>query len=577
MTADLKPMGGYVIAAWETEVLDAGVDAGLEALRRAGWTVSLDGFGVRILTGPTCPWPVAQVHRRHALLGEWRGAGAHPSAIAGRSRTAETLARGMISEGWGAYLMVWRDDAGRLNLLRDPSGAVDAVWWRHGGTTFVTDGPPSALDALLPAELAIDWERLGDILRTPALLTDDVPLAGLSTVGAGSWVQPAGGIDRSLWRPADFARRVVDDAPHALANVVDHTVDRIMRTRRTVVAELSGGLDSAIVAGALVATGHAAKATFVNYYGDDPEGDERRYAKAAARLSGLSLQTVRKPVAALTAEDFAPLGVGLRPALQGVDVAYDRDAARRLSGLGADGLLTGQGGDSVLFHAPDPRVVADLVRRRGVWALSPSYLAAVGRWTRCSAWTVAKLALGAAPSPSAGPRHAWSRDLDDLPPAKRGQVERFVSNQLFWTDCLRARQAPLLNPLLGQPVVEHCLGVPTDRLTLGARDRGLARSAFADRLPAEILERRSKGDLSAFYGRVTRDSLPALLTLLIDGRLVANAVIDRTGLIRDLDADRLLWSQGANQPLLAAVLEVWSRRWEARIARRRAEVARKPV
>jgi asparagine synthase (glutamine-hydrolysing) len=173
--------------------------------------------------------------------------------------------------------------------------------------------------------------------------------------------------------------------------------------------------------------------------------------------------------------------------------------------------------------------------------------------------------------------HHWLEDLDDLPPAKRGQIERLVNNQLFWTDCLRARQAPLLNPLLSQPVVEHCLGVPADRLTLGPRDRGLARKAFSDRLPVEIRDRRSKGDLSVFYGRLIRASLPALRDLLIEGRLAEAGVLNRNQLETDLDDGRLLWGEGANQPLLAAVLETWARHWTGRIADRRAKIARQPV
>lgn len=569
---------GYLLVADAADARDPAVEAALAALLRSGWTLRLDGFGLRILTGPRFPWPVAQVHRAHALIGEWRGEGAHPSAIAGRFPEGRPLGAGLMSEGWGAYLMVWRDRDGHLNLVRDPTGAVDVVWWRRGPVTLVTDCPPPALDAVLPDTLAIDWPQLGALLATPSLLTDGLPLQGLTPVGAGCWSRPDQDLpDGPLWRPADFVRRGADDAPDALVRVVDRTIDRTMRSRRRVVSELSGGLDSAIVAGSLRATGHAERAVFINYYGDDAEGDERRYAEAAAALSGVPLETVRKPVEAISDADFTTLASGLRPALQGVDPAYDRHAAGRLAALGADGLLTGQGGDSVFFQAPDPLVAADRFRRQGLRALNPAYLAAVGRWTRHSAWTVGRLAVRGRTQTGSGPRHRWLDDAAELAPAKRGQLERFVNCQLFWTDCLRARQAPLLNPFLSQPVVEHCLGVPSDRLTLGERDRGLARLAFSERLPPLIAERRDKGDLSHFYGQVVRDSAPALAAFLLEGRLAAQGVLDRATLEVDLDPARLLWREGANAPLLAAVLEAWARHWEGRIARRRTEVARQPV
>ena len=578
MTRETMDSGGYVIVAGDPGLHDPMVEACLDRLLRGGWRVRFDVSGIRIVTGPRFAWPVAQIHRRHAFVGEWRGDGVHPSAIAGSSRTGREVAQRLMGEGWGAYLMVWRDDEGRLNLARDPSGAIDAVWWRRNGLTIVTDRPPSAIDPLLPDALGVDWARLGAILRTPALLSDEVPLTGLSALAPGGWVRPHDqGTSVSLWRPGDFARRGADGSREALVEVVDRAVTGVMRTRGRVLAELSGGLDSAIVAGSLRATGHAERATFINYHGEEAEGDERRYARAAARHSGVELETAPKPVAPLRAEDFVPLGLGLRPALQGVDVAYDRDAGRRLAALDADGLITGQGGDSVFFHAPDPRVARDRFRRIGLPALNPAYLAAVGRWTRHSAWTVARLAVTGGPAGASRCAHPWLEDLSDLPPAKRGQIERLVNNQLFWTDCLRARQAPLLNPLLSQSVIEHCLGVPSDRLTLGPRDRGLARMAFADRLPPEIRERRSKGDLSVFYGRVIRASLPALKGLLLDGRLAAQGVLDRGQLEVDLDENRLLWSEGTNQPLLAAVLETWTRNWERRIADRRTQVTRQPV
>ena len=562
---------GYLVVAGPRAAWDPEVESCLDALLRQGWALRLDLEGLRILTGPRFPWPVAQVHRDHVLIGEWRGSGVHPSAIAGRFPEGPSLARGLIDQGWGAYLLIWRNGAGRLNLLRDPTGALDLVWWRRGALTLATDRIPKALDPVLPDELALDWETLGLLLRTPALLSDRLPLRGLSDVGAGCWSRPGSGVgDVALWRPADYVRRGADDDPAALVEAVDQTVTGVMRSRRRVLAELSGGLDSAIVAGSVCATGQADRAAFVNYYGDDAEGDERRHAAAAAALHGFALETVRKPVEPVTVSDFEALAASPRPALQGVDPAYDRDAAARLSALDADGLLTGQGGDSVFFHAPDPAVAADRFRREGLRGLDPAYLAAVGRWTRHSAWTVGRLALFGRRRPVAGPRHRWLDDIDDLPPAKQGQLERFVNCQLFWTDCLRGRAAPLLNPLLSQPVVEHCLGVPSDRLTSGTRDRGLARLAFASRLPASIVERRDKGDLSHFYGRVVRDSVPALAPFLLDGRLVAQGVIDRAGLERDLDRARLLWREGVNQPLLAAVLEAWARHWEGRIADRRA-------
>jgi len=123
MTAALNPDDqGYLIVAMEPGEPDVQLEDCLATLARQGWTSRLQGFGVHIFTGPRFVWPVVQVHRAHALIGEWRGEGAHPSAIAGRSPDGPTLAADLIREGWGAYLMVWRGAGGNSTSCEIPVG-----------------------------------------------------------------------------------------------------------------------------------------------------------------------------------------------------------------------------------------------------------------------------------------------------------------------------------------------------------------------------------------------------------------------------------------------------------------------
>lgn len=332
--------------------------------------------------------------------------------------------------------------------------------------------------------------------------------------------------------------------------------------------ELSGGLDSAIVAGSLAATGQAGRARFLNFHGDWREGDERPWAEAVAHRLELDLATVRKPVEAITLRQLRPLGESVRPALQGVDVTSDGEVAARMRRGRATALVTGQGGDADFFQAPDPAVAADRFRREGPPGLSPAFLAAVGRWTRHSAWTVLGCALGlrdrtparvrAAASVAGEPRgSAAGQDRTDAPVRQRPAV----------LGRLPARPRRGFAPsLLSQPVVEHCLAIPADRLIAGVRDRGLARRAFADRLPPMLIERRNKGDLSCFYGHVTRASLASLRPLLLNGLQVDQGLLDGKALERDLAEDRLIVGPGYNRLLVGAVLEVWAQNWEGRIA-----------
>lgn len=565
--------GYMVIQSGRMDPADRAVlDAGRRGLGRAGWRSALALEGLEVFVGPGRTPRVRQVHRCCILIGEYQPRGQALSALVGGSRTSRGLARAAVDGGSGRYVLVWRTDAGELAVLRDPGGAVDCMIWNRGALGLAADQPPPEADILLPDSLAIDWDCLGEIVDQPGLVSDQPPLCGLTAVAPGAFAVVTGHpVREAVWTPADVWRnRPSDPSPGALRSVVDAAVAAAAGSHERLVGEMSGGLDSAIVSSSLAASGGAGRARFINYYGDAAEGDERVYAEANARKNRLSLETARKPVAAITPELLAPLGWGLRPALHGVDTAYDRDMADRLAAAGATGLLTGQGGDAVFFQAPDPRVVVDRRRRRGWRGLEPGYWAEVGRWTRHSVWTVAGLALGPPRhTGGAGRRHPWLEDCDDLPPAKRGQILRLVNCQLFHGDCLRARAADLVHPLLGQSVMEHVLGVPSDLLLAGVRDRGLARQAFADRLPDLISRRRDKGDLSAFYGQVVLSSLPSLRPFLLDGRLVEQRLLDRAGLEQDLAPDRLMWAPGGNRPLLLAVLEVWVRHWDGRIGRRK--------
>lgn len=553
------------------------------ALRSAGWREAGRVDEIQVWRGPRARLPVVQVHRAHLLIGAYHGRDRPLAAAIGVSRSAFALAQAAVDGGWGRYVLAWREPDGRLALLRDPSGALDCLWWRRDGLVAAGDHlPDTVLDLLAPEGFGIDWTTLGEIADSPNLLSARAPLDGLNDVGAGDLVLVGDEAERlGVWRPAAIVRRARtwDETPASLRAAVDAAVARLAAGHERLLGEISGGLDSAIVSSSLAHAGLVDQARFVNYYGDGREGDERRYAAAAAAQSGCSLTYVRKPVEPLTLDALEPLAWSFRPALQGVDAAYDQDMARRMRAQDATGLLSGQGGDAVFFQASDPQVVVDRARREGLRGLDPGYWAEVARWTRHSAWTLAALALRPRRRPpTTGRRHPWVEDADDLPPAKAGQVLRLANCQLFWGDCLRARAGDLLQPLLSQPVMEHCLAIPVDRLTIGARDRGLARAAFRERLPDTIVQRRDKGDLSRFYGQVAQASLGDLRPLLLDGLLACHGLLDKVTLERELSREHLIWSPQSNRPLLLAVLEVWARHWLARTeAIRRAQIAFEPI
>ncbi|WP_322621654.1 asparagine synthase-related protein, partial [Leptospira borgpetersenii] len=122
------------------------------------------------------------------------------------------------------------------------------------------------------------------------------------------------------------------------------------------------------------------------------------------------------------------------------------------------------------------------------------------------------------------------------------------------------------HPLCSQPVFETCLALPARLLVHDGRDRGLTRMAFSESLPPEILDRRSKGDMSRVYGKIVLDHLDFLRAWLMEGRLAALGVIDIEGTSRLLTRESLIWRGRYGPVLTAAAFEAWVRVWERRLA-----------
>jgi len=509
----------------------------------------------------------------HARLGE-----ASPAHGLGLLRP-ETAARRLTRQAFGAYVVIGRDpETSEAVVYRAPSGDMDAVLWRRDGALVAASAAPAWLDPLLPPDLAIDWSRVAAFAGRPVLQSAAVALVSLEGLAPGElWTD---GRRRQLWRPADFAAAGRDPGradPAALAAVIDHAVGA--EAEGLCLLELSGGLDSAIVGSALAAAGVPVRA--VNYAGSDPEGDERAFAQAAAERFGVELTVVEKPSAPFDLQALGKVSGGFRPGRNGFDHHHDADIADRALALGAHTLMTGQGGDHVFFQAPSPLIAADGLGQ----GMTLELAAAIARWQGVSVYRLLRGGLagrwqrtrpGAAVGPfltpqgrdqaSAGPGHPWLTGLEAIPPAKRLQAESLAFALSVGGASLRGEAARLRNPLLSQPVMEHALGIAVLDLVQGGRDRGLARAAFADRLPSVIAGRHGKGRLSSHYGRSFALSLEALRPFLLEGELVRGGVIDPAALAEALTAEAFLWRGAFGQVINLLMLELWVRAWTARLS-----------
>jgi asparagine synthase (glutamine-hydrolysing) len=586
-------MGDYLALAWRAENLLARTRVA-QLKRRAtaagAYRVVADEAQFLLLVCACLAPPVRRIGRDGWVVGDLFGrAGFEPAPDVLKVCEAGggAQARRLIARYWGRYVALW-PDGDTLSALRDPSGAVEALRWRIDGVTLVaSDLPPADLLGPLAWRAEICWPVVAGFLSSSSgAAAAELGLSGVEAAlpGArlGSRSVTAGG--ELLWTPAACARAEASD-PAVLVAAVDGAARAFAAGDPGVIAEISGGLDSAIVASALRRGPALEVKAWTNFYARDPEADERDFARAVAQRLGVGLTEILKPDQTLTCEALEGMPTGLRPSVNGLDRQYDADVVRLAREHGACRVLTGQGGDAVFFQRVTALAAADL-RGRGLGAAQwAGVLAAMARSTRRSVWSVGREALwgrlaGVRPKPAVAPfvsadarrlarrlgPHPWLARGQAVAPAKALQIEALIYASGAYGASERGRRIDLVHPLLSQPVIEACLAIPVADLTWGGRGRALARSAFAARLPAAVTERRSKGDLTAYYGRVLARSLPALRPFLLEGRAAAAGLLDRGVLEAMLTPEHLIWrgDYGALLQLVAA--ERWLRHWQDRLA-----------
>lgn len=481
---------------------------------------------------------------------------------------AHAVASGLLTKVWGRYVLVGQGTHTAF-AMRDPSGAMECLGWRRQGCAIWASGLAAPADLLLPSDLRIDMDVLARLIDRPGEYHHDLAVTHIHPCIPGSLVSLGEGraVVTPLWTPAGVYRRRPRSAaaPDEVRKVVQRSVRAMASLASFPICELSGGLDSAVVAAALGEDGRRPVQAWINHYTQAAGGDERRYVRAIAEHLAIDAVASRREFQPLTEAAFAPAEALARPATNDVDISYSRDMVTRVGNAGADAILTGQGGDAVFFQMPTPLIAIDEIMERAFLA-SPVKIVQIARWTRRSAWPHAWQQAWSARPVDGLEVHPWLNDLNGIPPAKTMQIRTIAACQTFHQPSLRSRAADLIHPLLSQPVLELGLAVPAPTLTSGGRDRSLIRTAFTGDLPSLIIDRTSKGDMSGFFGRDVGMNLPFLRRYLLHGRLADCGLLDIPKLDRQLTQEDLFQRGGSRRILSLALIEGWFRDWETRLA-----------
>jgi asparagine synthase (glutamine-hydrolysing) len=466
--------------------------------------------------------------------------------------SSSLLREHILQRCWGEYLLIqtMTEADNGVVIMRDPSGGIPCVYSLAVGAKFVTSDI-SLTTRLGLYQKSIDWDSIAESLLHPHLKRERTGLVGIRELlpGCSLRIHAATAVSKMEWSPWRFVASDLrhNDPREAAADVrkaVRTVVRALAETDKSVLLELSGGLDSSIVGANLRDTpGQVTCCTLVTPV---PGADERQYAKLIADELGVRLEAEY-----LSIDDarfcFALAASSVAPRIGALQYAIDQviDAVGKKLHIGS--FFSGGGGDTVFCYLKGASPAADAFKERGLAAGIRAVLD-LSELHQCTLWKAGRLTLRklwAAPKaaskpdtsflahrPHAGPSedHPWFAAPIDALPGDRERIIDLAGTQVFRDLLPRGETKRLRMPLLSQPVFESCLKAPCWMWIAGGRDRAVARSAFEDLLPPGILNRRSKGTFVSYSGAIYRQNKDQIREFLLGGHLEARGLLDASSL-----------------------------------------------
>lgn len=469
------------------------------------------------------------------------------------------LAKHLLERYWGEYLMFQpaNESVAGLDVLREPSGGVSCVYAIESGTGFITSDISLATSLGLYHQ-QVDWDFISQAVVYPHVKTARTALTGVRELlpGCSLLLRSMNTVVREDWSPWTFVarshrHRVAQEATAEVRTTVTSVIKTWAETDKAILMELSGGLDSSIVATCLHGTD--AQVSCCTMVTPVPGADERQYARLVTDALGLKLHAMELGFESARF-DLTPPALTTTPRLGVLQrVSHEiLEAAARVHD--ATSFFSGGGGDSVFCYLNNAAPAADAFRERGLSA-GLHAIRNLSDLHQCTHWKTGRLALkkllrGAKapykpnrslldPSvPTTIPEpHPWLTAPEGALPGDQERIADLAGTQVFRDSAPRGRERGcwLRLPLLSQPVMEACLKVPSWMWIAGGQNRAIARAAFAEQLPRDVLERRSKGNFVNYLGAIYQRQKAQMHEYLLNGHLRAHHALD-TGALKDFFA-----------------------------------------
>lgn len=504
-----------------------------------------------------------------------------PATMREKTRSAGEL----ISSFWGSYIYV-ADGATGVVIMRDPSGGLPCYLAEGiGFAAFASDAPLLVSAGLLRP--SVDLEVVGQTLYFSQLPQIETAITGMKQLLPGhmlTWDRQRKEISPH-WNPWDHVE------PDCLESTAERSerLGQILRATHATWAGcyprsllgLSGGLDSSIVAVCLAEASQRLEC--LTAVTSDPVGDERLYARLVCEQIGAQLLECEYSSDAIDLDRSVAEAVPF-PNGKSHEMAYNRavrDAAQRLN---VDAFFVGAGGDNVFYLTHSARPIVDRYRTEGLSRGLINTVSDVCTITGASIWRVLREAVRVGTRGSSGAtdwhtdidyldadlvadkavrpvEHPWLDVPEEAPLGKIGHISMILRamNNMEHRD--KELTVPMISPLLSQPVIEACLGIPSWEACEGGVDRSSVRRAFADALPPRVIGRHGKGSPDGFVGDFIHRHRAEIADRLLNGQLVANRIVDRRALEAALRERAPLQRNDCARIMELVDTEAWIAHW----------------
>jgi asparagine synthase (glutamine-hydrolysing) len=502
--------------------------------------------------------------------------------------------RWLIDNCWGNYVAVLQAATPQRSwVLKDPTGTLPCFSTDFRGVCVVFSDV-----ADLVATGVFDFAPRPEYLRARLLhgaVVDQSPLENVEQVYRGECLEiDSGTRTRTFcWHPSTFAESddPIEDAGYA-ARALRATVLSCTRTlsaqHNSILHRLSGGLDSSIIAACLQNAPNEPRICCYTYYTPGGRSDERPWARIAAEAAGH--EHVEWPITPrdICLEQALDMPLSVEPAAA---MGYvHRNAVERAIACerAATAVFCGDGGDSGFCADSCVYAVSEYLHRHGLRAEAFRLAAQVALRMEQSTWSVlyrsirrqlrgsgmeqqravvltasrllSRALLQTFSTYSHYP-HPWFSAVDRVPWALIRRLGMLLSTPEFYNVAPGASAPEVVAPLYSQPAMELFLRIPLYRHFEDGRERGLARRAFVQDVPSQILRRTWKDRSPGAYDELVVRNRKFLRELLLGGVLMEEGLLDHAA-VEDALSDRLSKSPVYPGEIFRHLdVEIWARAW----------------